>query len=74
VQVLVCPECQRATDWQAELDRCPACESTRLVRRLGERLCLACGSGASDPNLPPPADVPGLAAEVDAALRKMFRR
>jgi ribosomal protein L37AE/L43A len=74
VQVLVCPECQGATDWQSDLDRCPACQSTHLVRRLGERVCLACGAALPDPRVTPRADVPGLAEDVDSALRKLFRQ
>jgi hypothetical protein len=42
-QVLICPTCQSATDWMAELDRCPVCLSAHLVRRLGEVECRDCG-------------------------------
>ncbi len=42
-QVLVCPGCQSSLDWMADLDRCPVCASVRLVRRLGEVECRACG-------------------------------
>jgi Zn finger protein HypA/HybF involved in hydrogenase expression len=42
-QVLICPACQASVNWMAELDRCPACESAHLVRRLGEVECRDCG-------------------------------
>lgn len=42
-QVLVCPACQAAHDWTADLDRCQQCGSTQLVRRLGEVECRECG-------------------------------
>ena len=43
-QVLICPDCQAAFDWMADLDRCPVCTGIRLVRRLGEVECRDCGS------------------------------
>jgi hypothetical protein len=43
-QVLICPGCQTSSDWAADLDRCPACRSLRLVRRLGETECRDCGA------------------------------
>ena len=43
-QVLICPPCQGAVDWAADLDRCEVCSSIRLVRRLGEVECRECGS------------------------------
>jgi hypothetical protein len=43
-QVLICPGCQAAVDWTADLDRCAVCSSVRLVRRLGEAECRDCGS------------------------------
>jgi hypothetical protein len=43
-QVLICPGCQTAHDWTADLDRCPVCSSVKLVRRLGEAECRDCGS------------------------------
>jgi hypothetical protein len=43
-QVLICPGCQTAHDWMADLDRCPVCASVRLVRRLGEAECRDCGA------------------------------
>jgi hypothetical protein len=42
-QVLICPGCQTAHDWTADLDHCPACSGVRLVRRLGEAECKDCG-------------------------------
>ena len=42
-QVLVCPGCQSSLEWMEDLDRCPVCASVRLVRRLGEVECRACG-------------------------------
>ena len=43
-QVLICPGCQDGADWLAELDRCAACASIRLIRRLGEVECRDCGA------------------------------
>lgn len=42
-QVLVCPGCQAAPGWSADLDACRQCGSVRLVRRLGEVECRQCG-------------------------------
>jgi hypothetical protein len=42
--VLICPGCQAAFDWMADLDRCPVCTGIHLVRRLGEVECRDCGS------------------------------
>jgi hypothetical protein len=42
-QVLICPGCQAAVDWTADLDRCAVCASLHLVRRLGEAECRDCG-------------------------------
>jgi hypothetical protein len=42
-QVLICPACQSSFDWMAELDQCPVCVSSHLVRRLGEVECRDCG-------------------------------
>jgi hypothetical protein len=42
-QVLICPACQASVNWAADLDRCPACGSVHLVRRLGEVECRDCG-------------------------------
>jgi hypothetical protein len=46
-QVLVCPDCQTAHDWAADLDRCGRCGSIRLIRRLGEVECRDCGQVAA---------------------------
>jgi hypothetical protein len=43
-QILICPDCQAAFDWVADLDRCAVCSSERLVRRLGEVECRECGA------------------------------
>jgi len=43
-QVLVCPACQAANDWTADMDKCRHCESVHLVRRLGEVECKDCGT------------------------------
>jgi hypothetical protein len=84
-QVLVCPDCQRSADWTADLDRCPACGSTALVRRLGKPVCRDCGAspddyleadtGAAEAGLAGPAGAPtGLAAEVAAAIDRVLGR
>jgi hypothetical protein len=72
-QVLVCPSCQLGHDWTADLDRCAACDSTMLVRALGETRCKACGSArvVDDGRGGSPADQT-LAADVSAALRRHF--
>lgn len=84
-QVLVCPDCQRTSDWTADLDRCPACGSTALVRRLGRTVCRDCG-GSPDEGLDADlaaagADVAGpvgpptdLACEVAAAIDRVLGR
>jgi hypothetical protein len=41
--VLVCPGCQEAGDWTAELESCAGCGSVHLIRRLGQVECLDCG-------------------------------
>jgi len=66
-QVLICPACQMAHDWAADLDRCPACSSVRLVRRLGEAECRDCGSVR-----PPAASALALPGHL-AALAKSGR-
>jgi ribosomal protein L37AE/L43A len=83
--VLVCPDCQRTSDWTADLDRCPACGSTALVRRLSRTVCRDCG-GSPDEGLDADhagagADVSGpagpptdLAAEVVAAIDRVLGR
>lgn len=85
VQVLVCPDCQSTSDWMADLDRCPTCGSTALVRRLGRTVCRDCGSSPDDAldgdleatgaalngPVPPKTD---LAAEVAAAIDRVLGR
>lgn len=81
-QVLVCPVC--AADGALEaLDRCAACGSTALVRRLGETTCRGCGAvdsttagqGYAGPghDVPRTADRSALAADVAAALDRVLR-
>ena len=88
-QVLICPDCQSAGEWMADLDRCPVCASVHLVRRLGEVECRDCGA-VSDSAVPAESPVtvgpvgggfepgdtgaPGLAEEVEQALAKVLRR
>lgn len=43
-QILICPGCQDAADWVADLDRCSQCSSVHLVKRLGEVECRDCGA------------------------------
>ena len=58
-QVLICPPCQDASDWRADLDRCGVCASLHLIRRLGEVECRDCGavgeSAAGEPAVGDPA-------------------
>ena len=77
-QVLICPDCQVAVDWAAELDRCQTCGSMHLVRRLGEVECRDCGavgqpaedvSVTQDGAIDRMAD---LAEEVERALAKVL--
>ena len=83
-QVLICPGCQAAIDWSAELDRCQVCSSVHLVRRLGEVECRDCGAvgqpavgrpadaGLGDNGLVTEAAVADLADEVERALAKVL--
>jgi hypothetical protein len=78
-QVLGCPSCQASGTWAASLDRCAACGSTALLRRLGETVCRACGhAGDGVPAADPPprraAERAEIAAEVSAALDRAFGR
>ena len=88
-QVLVCPGCQAAGDWKADLDKCRKCGSAHLVRRLGEVECRDCGAvvapaGQSSLDLTPPAGgpgecgpggrAPGLSEEVALALERVLGR
>jgi predicted amidophosphoribosyltransferase len=70
-QVLICPGCQAAVDWTADLDRCAVCSSVHLVRRLGETECRDCGC-VGQPAVARTATADGDAAEPavdDAAAR-----
>jgi hypothetical protein len=78
-QVLICPDCQSAIDWNAELDRCQVCSSVHLVRRLGEVECRDCGTvgrpaevGLGDPAGVTEAAMADLADEVERALAKVL--
>jgi uncharacterized Zn finger protein (UPF0148 family) len=69
-QVLICPRCQSGRDWASDLDRCPDCGGTRLVRRLGEVECRDCGQvreSAGTPAADAPAPVDASAATGQAA-------
>jgi ribosomal protein L37AE/L43A len=75
-QVLVCPDCQRRPDWDADADRCSACGSTALAKALGNVRCRGCGAvqeaGAATADAHAlPSD---LSAEVTAALDRIFGR
>ena len=61
-QVLVCPGCQVAHDWTAELDHCGSCGGVCLISRLGEVECRECGWVR--PAVPPAAADAAAASEV----------
>ena len=43
-QVLLCPECQQLDpDWKGLGERCPECDSPRLVVVMDAIVCKACG-------------------------------
>jgi hypothetical protein len=71
-QVLVCPECQAAHDWVADLDRCASCDSTMLVRALGETRCRACSWTRQAEPEPESRGADQLADDVAAALERRF--
>ncbi|WP_283138135.1 hypothetical protein [Rhizohabitans arisaemae] len=76
-QVLVCPQCQRIHDWQAELDRCENCDETALVCRLGEVECRRCGHVRAARRTEAesgPEESPELTQEVAAALNRVLGR
>ena len=83
-QVLVCPGCQAAADWTADLDKCRQCGSVHLVRRLGEVECRGCGmtvppdggpgSLSAGPAGSAAARAPGLSEEVALALERVLGR
>ncbi|MEV0583692.1 hypothetical protein [Nonomuraea sp. NPDC050310] len=77
VQVLICPDCQRLHD--LALDTCSTCASTALICRLGEVECRGCGavrqaSGGAGERRELVTTVPGLSAEVEAALERVLGR
>jgi hypothetical protein len=77
-QVLVCPDCQ-VDGWTADLDTCPECGSTALVKRLGDVVCRGCGqvSSSSSQARPVSAVPPGreaLARDVAEALDRLLGR
>lgn len=74
VQVLICPDCQRAHD--LDLDTCGSCGSTALICRLGEVECRSCGAvRAADASRPlVTSGAPGLSAEVEAAIERVLGR
>jgi hypothetical protein len=73
-QVLVCPTCQQGRGWQDGLDRCPSCDGIRLSKTLGMLRCSGCGwvGEAAAEAHPPTAADQALAAEVRAALGRVF--
>jgi predicted amidophosphoribosyltransferase len=77
-QVLICPGCQAAIDWSAELDRCQVCSSVHLVRRLGEVECRDCGAVGQPAHdglthgAAMDATMADLAEEVERALAKVL--
>ncbi len=82
-QVLICPTCQSAGQWDADLDRCKVCASIRLVRRLGEAECRDCGNVGDPATASSATEIaatagegmssPGLAEEVEQAIAKVLR-
>ncbi len=62
--VLVCPACQEAGDWTADLEACPRCGTVHLIRRLGQVECLDCGLVRE----PAPVLVPSPADGQDATV------
>lgn len=76
-QVLVCPDCQAAPGWEADLDTCAGCGATALICRLGEVECRICGhvreAVPDDGRLAVPG-APGLSEEVAAALDRVLKR
>jgi hypothetical protein len=69
-QVLICPACQSAVDWAAELDRCPVCSSVHMMRRLGEVECRDCGDvrepGPAAAGVSPISGVPPVASAASS--------
>lgn len=78
-QVLICPDCQAAHNWAADLDRCAGCGSAALVCRLGEVECRDCGHTRDavrdeSPGLVRSGAPGGLSEEVAAALNRVLKR
>jgi hypothetical protein len=81
--VLICPACQEATDWTADLEHCAKCRSAHLIRRLGQVECLDCGLvrdpepslvPAGGPDRAPEGVDTALADEVSRALDRLLGR
>ena len=76
--VLVCPACQEAEDWTADLERCGRCRSVHLIRRLGQVECLDCGLVREPEATLVPVPATGvdatLADEVGRALDRLLGR
>jgi hypothetical protein len=76
--VLVCPACQEAGDWIADLEHCARCDSAHLIRRLGQVECLDCGMVREPAATLVPAvgsgPDPSLADEVGRALDRLLGR
>jgi hypothetical protein len=84
--VLICPACQEATDWTADLEHCAKCRSAHLIRRLGQVECLDCGlvrepeaslvpaGGQDRAGSAPRASDTALADEVSRALDRLLGR
>ena len=64
--VLVCPACQEAGDWTADLESCPRCGTVHLIRRLGQVECLDCGLVREPAPVLIPSPAGGRDAEVAA--------
>jgi hypothetical protein len=77
-QVLVCPECSRTPNWDADADQCEACGSRTLSKSLGMIRCKGCGavtpaaSGDQTPAVSRSAN--DLSADVAGALDRLFGR
>jgi hypothetical protein len=72
-QVLVCPDCQSAHDWVADLDRCESCGSTMLLRALGETRCRQCSFVKQASRTTERGGDGSLSDDVAAALRRRFQ-
>jgi hypothetical protein len=75
-QVLVCPSCQAAHDWAADLDHCAACGSPALICRLGEVECRDCGhvrDAERDSDELVASASPGLSEDVAQALDRVLK-